>query len=542
MASERSDTAWWRGAVLYQIYPRSFRDSSGDGIGDLAGIAEKLDHLAWLGVDAIWISPFFPSPMKDFGYDVADYVGVDPIFGTLDDFERLTRAAHARGLKVMIDQVWSHTSDEHPWFVESRQSRDNGRSDWYVWADPAPDGTAPNNWLSVFGGDAWTWDPRRCQYYLHHFLACQPQLNLRHPEVQAALLDSARVWAERGVDGFRFDAVDFMLHDKQLRSNPARPAPDGVIPSRPFGLQEHLYDMVQHETGLLLETFRDFVDQLPGVATLGEVSSQEGALGRIEHYTGAGGTRLHMAYTLATMKRPFSKRAFIDAIEETREDLQQGWLCLAFSNHDVDRAVSRWLPPGAAPQRDQFTRLLMALILSLRGSVCLYQGEELGLPHTDVPFEAMRDPYGLAFWPAFAGRDGARTPMPWSANEPHAGFGEGTDPWLPIPAAHRALAVDRQRADPSSHLHAWRRFLAWRRTMPALRTGSIEIEPMPDPVLAYTRSEAGQRVLCVFNLAAEKVSLPLANADPLDAPEQSGMLVYGTLHLPPFGVWFGTPR
>ncbi len=215
---------WWRGAVLYQIYPRSFRDSNGDGIGDLAGIVEKLDHLAWLGVDAIWISPFFPSPMKDFGYDVSDYLGVDPIFGTLDDFERVTREAHARGLKVMIDQVWSHTSDEHPWFQESRQSRDNAKADWFVWADPAPDGTAPNNWLSVFGGGAWSWDPRRCQYYLHHFLSCQPQLNLRNDEVLAHLLESARIWIERGVDGFRFDAIDFMLHDAALRSNPARPS------------------------------------------------------------------------------------------------------------------------------------------------------------------------------------------------------------------------------------------------------------------------------------------------------------------------------
>jgi alpha-glucosidase len=531
---------WWRGAVLYQIYPRSFRDANGDGIGDLGGIVEKLDHLAWLGVDAIWISPYFPSPMKDFGYDVSDYLGVDPIFGTLDDFETVTREAHARGLKVMIDQVWSHTSDEHPWFKESRQSRNNDKADWFVWADPAPDGTAPNNWLSVFGGDAWSWDPRRCQYYLHHFLPCQPQLNLRNEQVMAALLDSARIWIERGVDGFRFDAVDFMLHDAKLRSNPARPSPDGKIPSKPFGLQDHLYDMVQPDTGALIEQLRDFTDRFPGVATLGEVSSQEGALARIEHYTGGNGTRLHMAYTLATMKRSFNKSAFVDAIEDAQADLLSGWLCLAFSNHDVDRAVSRWLPDGAAPHQPQFVRLLMALMLTLRGSVCMYQGEELGLPHFDVPFEAMRDPYGLAFWPAFAGRDGARTPMPWVHDAAQVGFGDGADPWLPIPDTHRALAADLQRADPGSHLHAWRHFLAWRRTMPALRTGSITLEDAPDTVLAYTRREGDQQVLCVFNLSAEPAEFPVGRAMQLNAPEITATIVDGMLRLPPFGIWFGS--
>ncbi|GIL40390.1 alpha-glucosidase [Roseiterribacter gracilis] len=536
----RSVSDWWRGAVLYQIYPRSFRDANGDGIGDLAGIVEKLDHLAWLGVDAIWISPFFPSPMKDFGYDVSDYLGVDPIFGTLDDFERVTREAHARGLKVMIDQVWSHTSDEHPWFQESRQSRDNAKADWFVWADPAPDGTAPNNWLSVFGGGAWSWDPRRCQYYLHHFLSCQPQLNLRNDEVLAALLDSARIWIERGVDGFRFDAVDFMLHDAQLRSNPARPSPDGKIPSKPFGLQAHLYDMVQPDTGALIERLRDFTDQFPGVATLGEVSSQDGALARIENYTGAGGTRLHMAYTLATMKRRFDKAAFVDAIEDAQADLHSGWLCLAFSNHDVDRAVSRWLPDGAQAHQHQFVRLLLALLLTLRGSVCMYQGEELGLPHYDVPVEQMRDPYGLAFWPAFAGRDGARTPMPWAEHAMRAGFGAGADPWLPIPPSHRALAVDRQRADPASHLHAWQKFLAWRRTMPALCTGSITLEEAPDTVLAYTREQDGQRVLCVFNLSIEEASFPIGDAKQLDAPGITGVVDGDHVRLPPFGVWLGS--
>jgi len=499
---------WWRGAVIYQIYPLSFFDSNDDGIGDLPGITSKLDYIASLGVDAIWISPFYPTPMKDFGYDVSDYRGVDPVFGTHADFARLTERAHALGLKVVIDQVWSHSSDAHSWFRQSRQSRENPHADWYVWRDPKPDGTSPNNWLSVFGGGAWTWDPRRRQYYLHHFLESQPALNLRNDAVLEALFDSARFWIDHGVDGFRFDAVDFMLYDDALRDNPARPPENGEIPSKPFGLQTHLYDMVHPDTGRLMERIRAFTDAYPGIATLGEVSSQEGAIARIGHYTGGEGSRLHMAYTLETMKRPFSRALFLDALEESPSEPDDGWLCWAFSNHDVDRSVTRWLGGRTDPEVEaRFARLLMALLLTLRGSVCLYQGEELGLPNVEVPHEKMRDPFGIAFYPAFRGRDAARTPMPWASNAHAAGFTRSHQPWLPVPGEHRQFAVASQDRKPDSVLAGWRDFLKLRRRHPALRQGHIEPLATPDPVLAFRRQQGDDRLTVLLNFENRPVAL-----------------------------------
>ena len=476
-----------------------------DGIGDLEGIRRRLDHLVSLKIDAIWISPIYASPMADFGYDVSDYCGVDPTFGTLQDFQRLVRRAQELGLKVIIDQVWSHSSDAHPWFVQSRQSRTGPRADWYVWHDPGADGTPPNNWLSVFGGSAWTWEPRRRQYYLHHFLDSQPSLNLRNDAVIESLFDSARFWIEQGVDGFRFDAVDFMLHDEALRSNPAKPPEGGRIPSKPFGLQSHFHDMIHADTPLLMERIRRFLDGHPGLTSLGEVSSQEGALERVGEYTGAGGRRLHMAYTLETMKRPFSRELFLESIGDAEGGLAGGWLCWAFSNHDVDRAVSRWLEPGITdPEvRLRFARLLMALMLTLKGSICVYQGEELGLPHVEIPRELMRDPYGIAFYPAFRGRDGARTPMPWTNERPSAGFTVSNNPWLPVPDVHRRMAVSVQADDPHSALSDWRALLAFRRGSPALRHGSIELVDAPPPILGFWRKAENERLLVLLNLAHE---------------------------------------
>ncbi len=538
------DADWWRGAVIYQIYPLSFFDGNGDGIGDLIGIERKLNYVASLGVDAIWISPFFSSPMKDFGYDVSDYTGVNPVFGTVEDFRRLTERAHALGLRIIIDQVWSHSASEHPWFRESRQSRDNPRADWYVWHDPAPDGTPPNNWLSVFGGAAWTWEPRRRQYYLHHFLDSQPSLNLRNAAVLDALFDSARFWIELGVDGFRYDAVDFMLHDEALRDNPARHPEGGIIPSKPFGLQNHVHDMVHPDTANLMERIRQFTDAHPGIATLGEVSSQEGALARIGRYTGAEGSRLHMAYTLEAMKRPFSRQAFIAEIREMAAKLGDGWLCWAFSNHDVDRAVTRWLAEGAGDRdsEERFARLLMALILTLKGSVCVYQGEELGLPHVEVPHERMRDPYGIAFYPAFKGRDAARTPMPWTAKGAAAGFTLSNDPWLPVPETHRDRAIELQENDPGSLLSAWRAFLGLRRRHPAFRDGDIEIVETPHPVLAFRRRREDERLLVILNMGAENVVVnapDLVGLKPLpgiDFPARHGS---GSFELEPYGYVIG---
>jgi alpha-glucosidase len=541
-----NDREWWRGAVIYQIYPRSFFDSNGDGIGDLKGITEKLDYVARLGIDAIWLSPFFTSPMTDFGYDVSDYCGVDPVFGTLDDFDRLLERAHGFGLKVLIDQVWSHTSDRHPWFLESRTSRAGSRRhDWYVWADPKPDGTPPNNWLSVFGGAAWQWEPRRRQYYLHHFLPSQPQLNLRNPEVIQAVLDAGAFWLDRGVDGFRLDAIDFLIHDGSLRDNPARPPADGVIPAKPFGLQHHINDMLQPEIMPFLARIRALTDRYPGTATLAEVSSQDGAFERVHAYT-AGSDGLHMAYTLRPLRGGFDAVTIRRAIADIERIDQQGWTCWSFSNHDVERAVSRWNPKRGRHAPDPaFARLLMALLLCLRGSVCIYQGEELALTEADLAFEDLRDPFGITYYPEFRGRDGSRTPLPWVAGAPHAGFtaGAAKKPWLPVPPEHHAHAVNLAERDPDSVLHAFRRFIEWRKAHPALIRGALAMLDLPEPLLGFERSLAGEeRILAVFNLGAECAALDLPEQGggmaPLSGHGFASTVEGGRTILPPYGVFF----
>jgi alpha-glucosidase len=413
-SNQGSNSEWWRGAVIYQIYPRSFMDSNGDGIGDLPGITSRLEHVAGLGVDAIWVSPFFRSPMKDFGYDVSDYRDVDPIFGTLSDFDELLARAHSLGLKIIIDQVLSHTSDQHAWFTESRSSRNNPKADWYVWADPRPDGTPPTNWLSVFGGPAWQWDSRRRQYYLHSFLKEQPDLNFHCAEVQEALLGEVRFWCERGVDGFRFDACNHQFHDAQLRDNP--PASTALLDEvstvradNPYAMQQHLYDKSQMENLAFLESLRKLLDTYGAVA-LGEVGD-ENAPPVMAQYTELG-RRLHLAYSFSLLTAEHSARHLRHQVETLDHALEPtgGWGCWAVSNHDVPRVATRWSNGKADDTRRD--RLWLTLLLTLRGSASIYQGEELGLPEAEVPFELLQDPYGRAFWPEFKGRDGCRTPMP----------------------------------------------------------------------------------------------------------------------------------
>lgn len=530
--------SWWRGGVIYQVYPRSFLDTNGDGIGDLNGITQKLDYIASLGVEAVWISPFFASPMKDFGYDVSDYRDIAPIFGTLEDFDRLIAKARSLGLKVMVDMVLSHTSDQHEWFKESRSSRDNAKADWYVWADPKPDGTPPNNWLSVFGGSAWEWDTRRRQYYLHNFLSYQPDLNYHNPQVREAILDAARFWLERGVQGFRLDAVNFCFHDKALRDNPPNlgPCPENVPESNPYAMQEHLYDITQPENLLFMEDFRRLLDQYPGAVAVGEVGAADTHL-RIPEYT-VQGKRLHMVYTFRFLNDHFSPAHFRDYIEQLEAHLNNGWACFAFSNHDVMRVVQRWNKQHPAHQ-DDFARMLLALLGSLRGSLCLYQGEELGLEEADIPFEKLQDPYGIRFWPEFKGRDGCRTPMPWETSE-RAGFTTG-EPWLPIPASHRERSVATQEQQPDSVLHFYRAFLAWRKQQETLLGGSIRFLDAPEHVLAFERQEKGEGMLCVFNLSASEKHCRFARmATPLDdAPAQNAKATDTDIHLPPYGVFFG---
>ena len=497
---------WWRGATIYQIYPRSFADANGDGVGDLAGITAHLDHVASLGVDAIWLSPFFPSPMLDFGYDIADYCGVDPIFGTLADFDALVARAHFLGLRVIIDQVYAHTSDAHAWFVDSRASRDGVRADWYVWADPRADGGPPNNWQSVFGGPAWTWDARRRQYYMHNFLTSQPQLNGHHPAVQDALLDVARFWLDRGVDGFRVDAINFAMHDPQLRDNPPAPATNHDARSRPFDYQLHLYNQSHPDIVGFLERLRGLTDSYGDRFTVAEVGGA-GAEAEMRAFT-ADNRRLDSAYGFNFLYADALTPALVrDALAEWPESA--GWPSWAFENHDAPRAVSRWTTPAHAAA---FARLKLLLLIALRGNIFLYYGEELGLTQVDVPFAALRDPEAIANWPRTLGRDGARAPMPWQGHAPRLGFSTAT-PWLPAGDDYSALAVDAQEADPASLLHLTRALVGFRHAHDALTTGSLTIVEASAAVLAFTRDRGGERLLCVYNLGAEPVewALPPGN-------------------------------
>ncbi|WP_111496509.1 alpha-glucosidase family protein [Marinobacter bohaiensis] len=508
----RTDSDWWRGAVIYQVYPRSFFDSNGDGIGDLPGVTAKLDYIADLNVDAIWLSPFFTSPMKDFGYDVSDYRGVDPIFGTLDDLDKLIAEAHQRGLKIMIDQVLSHSSDQHAWFKESRASRDNPKADWYVWADAREDGTPPNNWLSVFGGSAWAWDSRRRQYYLHNFLASQPDLNFHNPELQDQMLEEVRFWLERGVDGFRLDAINFCFHDPELRDNPpsqaVQEASIGVRKENPYAYQYHKYDKTQPENLVFLQRLRALLDEYPGTTTVGEIGD-DNSLQTMADYTG-NGDKLHMAYSFDLLTEQTGADFIRHTVETIESNLTDGWPCWAIGNHDVARVASRW-----RAQSPEQLKLFMIALLTLRGSVCLYQGEELGLTEAELAFEDLVDPYGISFWPEYKGRDGCRTPMPWQHDADQAGFSSGK-PWLPVAADHKAAAIDVQGAAPDSVLNAYRAFLGWRREQDVLLAGAIEFHDSPADTLLFSRRDGDRHLLVALNFGSESVTLDLpASAQPI---------------------------
>lgn len=521
-----TEQPWWRGAAIYQVYPRSFQDTNGDGVGDLAGITSRLDYIAALGVDAIWISPFFTSPMRDFGYDVADYNDVDPVFGTLADFDALLARAHELGLKVIIDQIFAHTSDLHPWFAESRASKANPRADWYVWADPKKDGTPPNNWQSVFGGPAWTWDARRGQYYMHTFLKEQPQLNVHNPEVQDALLGVARFWLERGVDGFRLDALNHAMHDRRLRNNP--PAPDSGKPrSRPFDFQRKVYSQSQPEMLGFVERIRALCDEYGAIHTVAEVGGDQ-PLREMKAFTRPG--RLSSAYGFDFLyAEALTPDLVRDAMAKWGE--KDGWPSWAFENHDAPRAVSRWCAPEHA---DRLARMKMALLMALRGNVILYQGEELGLRQDVIPFELLQDPEAIANWPLTLSRDGARTPMPWS-REANGGFTSG-QPWLPLSEGNIERCVEVQEDDAHSLLAWTRQLLTLRRETPALRHGALRKLGVDESLLCFERSHGFQRLLCRFNLSPETcgpgvlpptaaVLLSVNGGTPLQLPAYSAVIL-----------------
>lgn len=528
---------WWREAVIYQVYPRSFADSNGDGVGDLRGITARLDYIAALGVDIVWISPFFKSPMADFGYDVADYCDVDPLFGNLADFDALLTRAHELGLKIMIDQVLSHCSEQHPWFIESRQSRDNPKADWFVWANPQADGTPPNNWLSVFGGSSWQWDARRRQYYLHNFLVSQPDLNFHHPEVQQALLDSMRFWLDRGVDGFRLDACNFHFHDQQLRSNPPALQRDTktVPDTNPYGMQAHIYDKTQPENLAFLQRVRRLLNEYGAIA-IGEVGADD-SLAVMAEYT-EGGDKLQMAYSFNLLTPSVSAAYIRQQVEQYEARVKSGWVSWSVGNHDVARVATRW--GGASPDA-AFSKMMYALQIALRGTPCFYQGDELGLTEAEIPYELLQDPYGKTFWPEFKGRDGCRTPMPWQHDAVHAGFSQG-QPWLPVPAEHQSKSVDLQEQAADSVLNYVRQILRWRKQHPALLHGEIRFLEAAEPLLVLQRQYADSQIFAAFNLssASQRLHLPdLHGASTLSgfnlAHEWDGQ----TLHLPAYGGWFG---
>jgi alpha-glucosidase len=556
---------WWRGATLYQIYPRSFADANGDGIGDLAGVTARLPYVAQLGVDGIWLSPFFTSPMRDFGYDVADHRGVDPLFGTSADFDALLAEAHRLGLKVVIDQVWSHTAEEHAWFQESRASRDNPKADWYVWADARPDGSPPNNWQSWMGGPAWRWEPRRRQYHLHNFLPQMPDLNFHCAAVQDAVLDIAQHWLDRGVDGFRLDTANLYFHSRGLQDNPPMPVgPDGRRGDAPVLMQQHVHNADQPEVPAFLERLRARMDRCgAGGSSRMAVAEIGGAepLPTMVAYT-QGTRRLHTAYSFAFLgDRPDAAQVMRCLAPWTEGAGREAWPSWAFSNHDAARVASRWGGgaaaafafgggAGAGPAAATATPVTwLALLLALRGTVFLYQGEELGLPQSTLAFEDLRDPYGLANWPLNPGRDGCRTPFPWQADAPQHGFSRAARTWLPVDPAHAPLAVDRQRADPASTLRATQRLLALRRAHPALRLGDLQALVAEGDVLVLRRqhidASSTDALLLAFNLGATPATVGLsaevaeaaALADPLFA--HGGAALRGAqLHLPPGAVLY----
>ena len=541
-------TDWWRSAVIYQIYPRSFMDTDGNGVGDLPGILQRLEYVASLGVDAVWISPFYQSPMKDFGYDISNYQAVDPLFGTMDDVKGLLQVAHDLGLRVILDQVWSHTSDQHPWFVESSKSRHNSKADWYVWAKPRLDGGVPNNWLSTFGGSAWTWDPQRRQYYLHHFLAEQPALNWYNPEVREAMLNVGKFWLDLGVDGFRFDVINFLMADPELRDNPLRlknmPLPDGVFGEIPFFKFINKHNQGHPQSVAMIEHIRTLLDAYEGRTSLAEVSCAEDAIAAAAAYVNTP-QKLHMAYNSSLMtEEPLDQERLTTIIRRVQKSFGDGVLCWTAGTHDFPRLSSRWTAALMDEHFSQeaFNHMFAALLITLEGSCCIYQGDELGLPQAEIPFEQMQDPFGLQGYPDVLGRDGCRTPMPWEADSLHAGFTTSEDPWLPVPEAHKEFAIDWQDQDPNSLLNKYRRLIKWRKQQPALNTGKMHLQQTEAPVLAFTREADTQTLLCLFNFSSSPVyqnmsGLPVCcQADELDFQVRR---FEQTLELPGYGVFIG---
>lgn len=474
-----TDYIWWRDGVIYQIYPRSFADTTGNGLGDLRGITSHLNYLADLGIDAIWLSPFYPTPDADFGYDISDHTAVDERFGTLDDFDELVTEAHRRGIRIVLDLVLNHTSDQHPWFQTSRANRDNPKTDWYIWHD-----TKPNNWQSVFGGKAWTYVPERDQYYYHMFLQEQPDVNWRNPDVYQAQMDVVRFWLERRVDGFRLDVFNVYFKDEQLRENPRK------MGRRAFERQHHIYDGDQPELIPLLEELRTLLNEYPERYAVGETffaTSQ-----KILDYNGPN--KLHAAFNFDFLWSRYKPELFLNAIENWEKIAEETgiWPNYALSNHDVPRPATRY----ANGEDDARTKLVMAMLLTLRGTPFLYFGEEIGMRDISLRRNEIMDPPGKKYWPFNKGRDGCRSPMQWDASS-HAGFTDGK-PWLPVHSNYAQRNVAAQSDDPNSIFHFTRKLITLRTEYPALQRGNfVKVKTGVDGVLAYQRTLKNERTIFV---------------------------------------------
>ncbi len=499
---------WWKHGIIYQIYPRSFQDSNGDGIGDLAGVIERLDYLNngtpdSLGVDAIWFSPTFPSPMADFGYDVSDYEDVHPDFGDLKTMDRLIEEAHKRGIRVILDFVPNHSSSEHPWFRESRSSKDSPKRDWYVWRDAKPEGSPPNNWIAQFGGPAWEWDQKTRQYYLHSFLVEQPDLNWRNPEVQQAMHNVLRFWMDRGIDGFRIDVMDRILKDPELRDNPPQTRPEFIEFGGQAALQLHTQDQNWPDIIDEVKRIRKVIDEYDERMTVGEVFGK--AENIIRYYGGDAGDGLHMAFNFPLV-RIFDARWNAQHVRQRIEAFENAlpkslWPNYVFGNHDVDRFVSRVSGDGRGQER---ARVAALLLLTLRGTPFIYYGEEIGMTNVDIPENRLQDParvYGR-------GRDPERTPMQWTRK----GEFSGVEPWLPY-GDTKKINVEDQSKDDESLLSLYRQLIWFRRGSDALQRGDYApVEGLPGGVYGYTRTHESDRTLTLLNFTNDAVSFALPEA------------------------------
>ena len=504
---------WWESAVFYQIYPRSFKDSNNDGIGDLAGVIEKLDHLndgkgGGLGIDAIWFSPFFPSPQADFGYDVSDYCNIDLDYGTLEDFDQLVEESHRRGIKIVLDLVLNHSSDQHKWFQESRKNSTNSKVDWYVWADPKPDGSPPNNWLAVFGGAAWTFEPQRGQYYLHNFLPEQPDLNWYNPEVREALADVVRFWMKRGADGFRLDTANYYAYDRQLRDNPKRPGNSELMEdgqeANPLSQYITKYSKDRPENLEFILFLRKIFDENSAVS-IGEIGSAEGLESTLKLGTDyvKNGKGLHLAYTFSMLNKNMNAEYLEQVLRVTEESIEDGWPCWSLSNHDCMRMISRFDCFG---ERDGFQQMMLLLLLSLRGTPIIYYGEEVDMQEYEIKKDELRDPQGIRFWPDIKGRDGCRLPFPWDSKLTNQGFNSGTKPWLP---AANKLSLDQAKADSGSTFHVLQEMLQIRKKFPALQNGSYRKILLDRECFVFERKTAGETMLIAANFSTEEQSINL---------------------------------